>query len=178
MPDRFVTVASYAWTPEAQIAKNLLESEGIPAFVAGEQVANVFSGVVGEAQLQVREEDAPRAVSLLAAAAARVSLDANWEAQAERGVKPCTVCGMAYAIGEGVCPACGTADERITADRRGTWAPGAGKPASEGVKTGDQVQGEAPRTVLRGADKEARGGSGCAVLVVAMLAVGLGLLFV
>src|SRR5947209_2576738 len=61
MSDRLVIIASYASTPEAQMAKNLLEAEGIPAFLAGELSANVLTGVMGvsgEVRLQVRAEDA------------------------------------------------------------------------------------------------------------------------
>ena len=121
MSDHFVTVASFAFTPEAQMAKNLLEAEGIPAFLAGELAANVLTNAAGEAHLQVREQDAQRAVRLLASASAQASLDHDWETQAERGVWTCPLCGTAYALGDNVCPACGTSNPGITTDRGATW---------------------------------------------------------
>src|SRR5262249_47731964 len=42
MSDRLVTVASFVFTPEAEMAKNLLEAEGIPAFIAGGLAADAF----------------------------------------------------------------------------------------------------------------------------------------
>src|SRR5437763_1072174 len=122
MANRFVTVASYAFTPEAQMAKNLLESEGIPVFLAGEMTAETLMGLGDEVHLQVREQDARRAVSLLASVDAG-TLDEDWETKAERdaGVWTCPLCGTPVKKGFKVCPDCQTPNEHITTDRRDTF---------------------------------------------------------
>jgi hypothetical protein len=65
-----VTVASYWWDNEAQIARMHLESFGIRTFMAGEMTASMFwhySNAVGGIRLQVAECDAERARELLSA---------------------------------------------------------------------------------------------------------------
>jgi hypothetical protein len=181
MSDRFVTVASYTYTPEAQLARNLLESEGIPAFLSGELAADALTGLAGEARLQVREQDAPRATSILAAVSAKVSLDENWEAQAERGLTPCAVCGIAMQRAESVCPACGEPNTRITTDRRGTWASRPRPPEADAVKKSDQVQADVPRAALPepGEDPAPTSpspGAGCSLVLLALLLLPLALL--
>jgi hypothetical protein len=185
MSDRFVTIASFAFPPEAQMAKNLLESEGIPAILSGEMTATTLTGVLGQAgevHLQVRDQDAGRAVSLLASVSAQASLDEDWETQAEAGLCVCSVCGMAVPRTESACPACGTPNERITTDRRNTWPAPARRPDSEAVKKNDQVQASAPGPVNpepAGTPEPvpARGRSGCAVLLIALLVVPVWLLW-
>jgi hypothetical protein len=176
MSDRFVTIASYASTPEAEMAKNLLETEGIAAFLAGEMTASTltaFAGAAAEVRLQVREEDAARAVSLLATASAGATLDEDWEAQAERGLCVCSLCGMVIPVAESVCPACGTPSNRITTDRRDTWTKPPRRSDSQGVTKIDQVQSGAPRPGLGSTGQEAGAsaspaGKGCAVLLLAL----------
>ncbi len=170
MSDRLVTIASFAFTPEAQMAKNLLESEGIPAIVAGELTADAFAGAAGEAKLQVRAEDAQRAVSLLAETAAQASLDDDWETQAEGGVWICPLCGTAGRLGAQVCTACQTANPGITPDRRDVrtdrdrWQRGADQ-----AKKGNQIQEARPRPLLPDAEVDeashTQGQAGCVVLL-------------
>lgn len=64
-----VTVATYSHDWEAQIAKNLLEENGIGAFIANENSAGAFKGVSAlvEIELQVAAADAARATELLSA---------------------------------------------------------------------------------------------------------------
>ena len=154
MSDRFVTIASYAWTPEAQMAKNVLEAEGILAFLAGEMTSDALTGFVGQAaevQLQVHEKDAARAAALLASVSAETSLDEDWESQAERGLCLCSLCGTAIPLEEGACPACGTANERITTARHDTRPGPARRADAEMVKKSDQVQPQPPRPKLASA---------------------------
>src|SRR5947209_18448617 len=108
MSDRFVTVASYTFPPEAQMARNLLEAEGIPAVLANEMTGDAFAGMGDPIHLQVKAADARRAVSALAAASAEAALDEDWEAQAEggAGVWPCPLCGGPVSNRLTVCPAC------------------------------------------------------------------------
>ena len=64
--ERFVTVATYAFPWEAQLAKARLESEGIDSVVADEISAGLYgANAIGGVKLRVREEDAGRATALL-----------------------------------------------------------------------------------------------------------------
>jgi ribosomal protein L37AE/L43A len=65
--ERFVTVATYTFPWEAQLAKARLESEGIESVVADEIAAGLYgANAIGGVKLRVREEDAGRATALLA----------------------------------------------------------------------------------------------------------------
>lgn len=53
---------------DAHLLQNYLESEGIESFILDEHTVDVnplFSNAIGGVRLQVREEDAPRAVALI-----------------------------------------------------------------------------------------------------------------
>jgi len=171
MSDRLVTIASFAFMPEAHMAKNLLESEGILAFVAGELTADAIACIASEAQLQVRAQDAQRAVSLLADAAAQASLADDWETQAESGVWTCPLCGTAARLGATVCPACRTANPGITTDPRDVRTDlDRGRRGADQVKKGDQIQEGRPRSPLPDAEvgdeaSAPRGAAGCVVLL-------------
>lgn len=67
MPDEMVTIARFNFPVEAQMARLRLESEGIEAFIAGNAISQMVdpSGIYG-IRLQVREEDAERAMAILA----------------------------------------------------------------------------------------------------------------
>jgi ribosomal protein L37AE/L43A len=69
MPDRlerFVTIATYVFPWEAQLAKARLESEGIDAVIADENAAGIYgANAIGGIKLRAREEDAGRAADLL-----------------------------------------------------------------------------------------------------------------
>ena len=63
-----VTIATFDRMYEASLAKARLESEGIQAFVHGENTARVFTGIGGElgnVQLQVHQDDEASARALL-----------------------------------------------------------------------------------------------------------------
>lgn len=65
-----VTITAYNSTPEAQLAKNLLESEGIPAFLTDDATADMLhlTSPFGEAKIQVAQENVERALAILHAA--------------------------------------------------------------------------------------------------------------
>lgn len=66
MSDNLVTVATFATTHEAAMARGLLEAEGIDAFLADEAMSRIYLSVItGGIKLQVREEDAESARQLL-----------------------------------------------------------------------------------------------------------------
>src|SRR5262249_28610131 len=98
MAEQFVTVATFHRTSEAQLAKNLLQEEGIESIISGDITADMLpfgqAGGGDQIILQVREGDAHRATGLLAEVAA-AKLDDNWEDEAESGadVWLCTICG-------------------------------------------------------------------------------------
>ena len=62
MTEKFVTVATFDKTFEAQLAKNLLEAEGIASTLSGEFTADMLplgqAGGIDQIVLQVQENDA------------------------------------------------------------------------------------------------------------------------
>jgi hypothetical protein len=66
--NRFVTVATFQYPIEAHLAKSKLESEGIEACIADENIVAInwlYSNAVGGVKLQVRESDAKKARNFL-----------------------------------------------------------------------------------------------------------------
>lgn len=120
MAEQFVTVATFHRTSEAQLAKNLLEEEGIASILSGDLTADMLpfgqAGGGDQIILQVNEKDAQRATVLLAEVAA-AKLDDNWEDEAESGadVWLCTICGEPISNRLSICHACQTPREGIRA---------------------------------------------------------------
>jgi hypothetical protein len=69
MSQDLVTVATFTTAMDAHLRKNLLEGEGIQAFVADELTGDQLSGayVHGYVKLQVARQDAERAEQILQA---------------------------------------------------------------------------------------------------------------
>jgi hypothetical protein len=67
MEDKLVTVAQYADYIEAEMARQLLEDNGIKAIVTGDNVANTYAGVPAmiDLELQVLESQAEEAIYIL-----------------------------------------------------------------------------------------------------------------
>jgi hypothetical protein len=65
-----ITVGSFPNSAEAALAKNLLDAEGIPAFVGEDATGDLFhlASPFGEAKVQVSTEYAERARAILDAA--------------------------------------------------------------------------------------------------------------
>jgi hypothetical protein len=126
--DNFVTVATFNKTFEAQMAKNLLENEGIASMMSGAISSDMFGSLAAGDQivLQVREEDAQRATGVLAVAAAEARLDDDWEEQAESGVWICSICGEPISNRLSICYSCQTPKEgiRSVAPREGSAIQG------------------------------------------------------
>lgn len=79
-----VTVASYSFPHEAQLARSRLEAAGIPAFVADEHTINMYwlySQALGGVKLQVPEVFVKQALEVL-----------GEEAQLENETKPAAGC--------------------------------------------------------------------------------------
>lgn len=114
MSDKLVTVMTFNNSFEAQLAKNLLENEGIVSTVTGELSSDVLLGTglaCQQVALQVHERDAQRAVALLA----EVALNKDWEDEAESGsdVWICSICGEPISNRLSICFACQTPREGI-----------------------------------------------------------------
>jgi hypothetical protein len=120
MTEQFVTVATYNRTAEAQLAKNLLQEEGIASMFSGDLTADMLpfgqAGGGDQIVLQVRASDAQRAAGILAAVAA-AKLDDNWEEEAESGadVWLCSICGEPISNRLSICYACQTPRDGIRA---------------------------------------------------------------
>jgi len=67
MNEKLVTIARYTDYLEADLARQMLEDEGIRAFVMGQNVGNVYSGVpaVVDIQLQTAASQAEAAKEIL-----------------------------------------------------------------------------------------------------------------
>jgi hypothetical protein len=115
--DKYVIVAKFTFPYEGELAKNLLQNEGIESFLSGEMSADALSAVSDQVLLQVHEQDAQRAAGTLAAHQA--SLDDDWEDKAEHDpdVWVCSLCGSPVSNRLSACLACQTPREGIRADR-------------------------------------------------------------
>jgi hypothetical protein len=86
MSDELVTVRRFLWQHEAQIARGLLESAGIPAFLQDVHLAQadwLSVQAIGWMRLQVPKEHAEQATELLDHRMTTETADAN----------PCPACG-------------------------------------------------------------------------------------
>jgi hypothetical protein len=111
--DKYVTVAGFTGSVEAEIARGRLESEGIPAFVTGDLTASTFSGfsnLGGRIELRVPAEHLARAVQILSVCgdAEHLSDEARGEWGDEGPVWVCSLCGDVVRAVLPLCPACHT----------------------------------------------------------------------
>lgn len=86
-----VTIAAYPTTAQAHLAKNLLESEGIPAFLADEAMGDMLhlASPAGAAKLQVATEHVEAARRLIDAAERHeLAAETAREAEAHAGDPP------------------------------------------------------------------------------------------
>lgn len=65
MQDKLITIARFKMVEQADMAKAILSQEGIECFLAGEHFAAQHYGNIGEVQLQVLEQNAERAITIL-----------------------------------------------------------------------------------------------------------------
>jgi hypothetical protein len=138
--DKLITVMTFHQHFEAQLAKNLLENEGIPSVVAGELTSEVLFGNPGlgdQIILQVRQQDAQRATGLLAAVAA-AKLDEDWEDQTEFDVWVCSICGEPISNRLSICYSCQTPRESIRTESPRDRTAIQKEPAT--LTTGEEVQ--------------------------------------
>jgi len=65
--DKLVTIAQFADSAQASLAKQLLDDFGIESVITGQNAANVYSGVpaIASTYLQVLESQAQKALEIL-----------------------------------------------------------------------------------------------------------------
>jgi hypothetical protein len=143
MSDTFVTVMTFNRGYEAQLAKNLLENEGINSMLSGELTADMLpfgqAGGGDQIALQVHEDNAQRATGILAVVAA-AKLDDDWEKQAESGadVWICSLCGEPVSNHLSRCYSCETPRDSIRASAARDHT--AIQPDLATLPTGEEVQ--------------------------------------
>jgi predicted RNA-binding Zn-ribbon protein involved in translation (DUF1610 family) len=104
MTDRLVTIARYSTPFEANMAKSMLESAGIPAFVADEYTIGInwlYSNALGGVKLQVPESFASEALDLL-----------SFEDDHAAGNQ---------IADDYTCPRCGSGNIEVLSDKRGSF---------------------------------------------------------
>src|SRR5258707_3137037 len=84
MSETSVTVAKYSMPLEAQLAKGLLESEGIPVQLSGDLTATMlnYGAAGGLVELRVPAADADRALRILHLQHGRVRPGDDWAGEA------------------------------------------------------------------------------------------------
>jgi hypothetical protein len=131
MADSPVTVAKYANSVEAELAKNFLTGHGIPAQVSGDSSMTFNLGpLAGLVQLLVRESDRARAAELLADHFDAAELNRDWqdEAQADTAVWVCSLCGTTTSNDVAECQGCNTPRDAVQTrrgrriDARSAWS--------------------------------------------------------
>jgi hypothetical protein len=115
MLEPVVTVAKFSNPLQAELARNFLESNGIPAKVGGSDAATPIGALGGLAQLNVRKSDAELAADLLAAHLNEATLDDDWLDRVENdpSVWVCPLCGAAVSNDLAECDSCQTQREAI-----------------------------------------------------------------
>jgi hypothetical protein len=111
MSDKLVFVAAFNMPVEAELARGLLEEDGIKTFLTGGGSVNVFSGVQGlggQIRLQVADADADRAAEILAPHFDHHPDDDGAESRDDAAVWLCPLCGDAVSDDLNFCPACET----------------------------------------------------------------------
>jgi len=110
MSDKLVFVAAFNMPVEAELARGMLEAEGIKALLTGGGSVNVFSGVQGlggQIQLRVDEADADRAAEILAPHFEHHP-DDGAESGDDAALWLCPLCGDAVRDDLEFCPSCET----------------------------------------------------------------------
>jgi hypothetical protein len=115
MPDKLVTAATFATPLEADLARNRLQAENIPAVLSDDATVGWFwflGNALGGIKLQVPEEQLPRALAILGespeGAAPSEAEGQPGPSQAIQAGWTCTRCGAQVNPAAEVCPDCGT----------------------------------------------------------------------
>jgi rubrerythrin len=119
MADELVTIATYRFAPKAEMAKVLLEQEGIMAFVADATIVNTdwfLGGAVGHVKLQVPANQVAAASALLRQHAEALDAERANAAEDEDADETCLACGAKMDEANEVCPACGWSYDNVDAE--------------------------------------------------------------
>ncbi|MFQ3651170.1 MAG: DUF2007 domain-containing protein [Gemmataceae bacterium] len=116
---RTVVVGSFGSAVEANLARNLLEREGIACILDDADAKNIFglARLNISIHLAVQGKDAPRATALLAEAEMNATLEDDWETLAEH-TAVCTLCDEPLLGEQTVCANCATPREGIRTSRQ------------------------------------------------------------
>jgi hypothetical protein len=124
MSKHLVTIERFATPFEASMAKNRLEAEGIPAFLADEQtVGNLWQmgPALGGVKLLVPDDCIQKAMDVLTTppdeqvfSGAETDAPSDLDSQAIQAARTCPRCGNQFGPEEGFCPNCGSAGETKT----------------------------------------------------------------
>jgi uncharacterized paraquat-inducible protein A len=109
MSDKLITVRTFQTLTEAEMARMLLESEGLRVFLLDTGIVNFnwfLGNAVGYIKLQVPESEAQRAVELLERIQESGSHSSDDDNQGA-DEKVCLACGAAMSEEQTKCPACG-----------------------------------------------------------------------
>lgn len=61
---RLIEIATFSIVNNSAVYQSMLEDEGIEFFVRNENIASIYTGVLGGAGIVVKEEDAERAIEI------------------------------------------------------------------------------------------------------------------
>ena len=116
MSEKLVTVASFATPFEAQVAKNRLEAEGIPAFLGDEEsVGNLWhlGMALGGVKLMVSDDHIQKAMDLLTILPEEELAETDpdpdsgeADSEAIQEAWTCPQCGNRVTADQGFCPSC------------------------------------------------------------------------
>jgi hypothetical protein len=109
MTDDLINIETFEFIQEAEAARDLLEEEGIHAFVSNADIMSMnwaLGNAIGYVKLQVPQDRAEMAIAILRerreSLAARRKLPGT-----EPGATACLECNAAIPAGRRDCPACG-----------------------------------------------------------------------
>jgi hypothetical protein len=142
MADKLVTIASHLTAQEAHLAKNSLEAEGIPTFLADEQTESLLGvvvGFVGGVKLLVADDQAERAREVLATLSGSPA-DAPPDERVTT-TRTCPICGEAFDPECDYCPRCGPPADTEERSSEEPWpaAPKAEDAAEAADSAGDEM---------------------------------------
>jgi hypothetical protein len=118
MTDRMITLATYRFAPKADLARMILEQEGIPAFIADSNIvtADWFLGnAIGYVKLQVAASQAEAALTILQNNPQLLDAGSRNENEAEDHMT-CLACGERMPDDAHQCKACGWSYEPEVVD--------------------------------------------------------------
>lgn len=116
MTDELITIASYEFVAEAEIAQMVLRENGVDAFLRDQSIIAMdwlLGNAIGYVKLQVPESQAERAVELLAALKQE---SAGNDETGSAGSCVCPTYGLVLGNHADRCPACIEASENADLD--------------------------------------------------------------